>query len=112
MSKAAEWSARVAQWRASGLTSKEFCKEREYSASHLLYWSSTLRRKGAGAQQRPGRDVTLARVVRRGHGEQAVTAPAAIVVRTKRALVEVRPGVDHATLAAVFAALGATGSAP
>jgi hypothetical protein len=113
MSRAAEWSVRVAEWRASGLTSKEFCKEREYSAQHLLYWSSTLRRKGTvQQQQRPGRDVTLARVVRRDHREQAVAAPAAIVVRTKRARVEVRPGVDQATLAAVFAALGAIGSGP
>jgi hypothetical protein len=107
MSKAAEWSARVAEWRASGLTSKEFCKEREYSASHLLYWSSTLRRKGGDARQRPGRDVALARVVRRDQRESAVTPGAAIIVRTKRALVEVRPGVDRGTLAAVFEALGA-----
>jgi hypothetical protein len=111
MSRAAEWSVRVAEWRASGLTSKEFCKEREYSASHLLYWSSTLRRKGGGARQRPGRDVALARVVRRDQRESVVTPSAAIVVRTKRALVEVRPGVDRTTLAAVFEALGAV-SAP
>jgi hypothetical protein len=89
------------------LTSKEFCKEREYSASHLLYWSSTLRRKGGDGRQRPGRDVALARVVRRDQCESVVTPSAAILVRTKRALVEVRPGVDRTTLAAVFEALGA-----
>jgi hypothetical protein len=111
MSKAAEWSARVAEWRASGLTSKEFCKEREYSASHLLYWSSTLRRKGGDVRHRPGRDVALARVVRRDQRESAATPGASIVVRTKRALVEVRPSVDRTTLAAVLEALGAV-SAP
>jgi hypothetical protein len=110
MSKAAEWSVRVAEWRASGLTSKEFCKEREYSAQHLLYWSSTLKRKSGEARQRPGRDVALARVVRRDQRESAVTTGAEIIVRTKRALVEVRPGVDRGTLAAVFEALGAVGS--
>jgi hypothetical protein len=93
------------------LTSKEFCKEREYSASYLLYWSSTLRRKGGGARERAGRDVALARVVRRDQRESVMTPSAAIVVRTKRAMVEVRPGVDRATLAAVFEALGAV-SAP
>jgi hypothetical protein len=110
MSKAAEWSARVAEWRASGLTSKEFCKEREYSASHLLYWSSKLRSKNGDARQRPGRDVALARVVRRDQREPVVAPVAAVIVRTKRALVEVRPGVDRGTLAAVFEALGAVGS--
>jgi hypothetical protein len=93
------------------LTSKEFCKEREYSASHLLYWSSKLRSKGGDARQRPGRDVALARVVRRDQRELAVRPGAAIVVRTKRALVEVRPGVDRTTLAAVLEALGVV-SAP
>ncbi len=112
MTRAAEWSVRVAEWRASGLTSKEFCKEREYSAQHLLYWSSTLRRKGGGAQPRPGRKVTLARVIRRAPEEQAVGTPAAIIVRTKRARVEVRPGADHVTLSAVFVALGVVAGAP
>lgn len=107
MSRAAEWSVRVAEWRASGLTSKEFCKGREYSASHLLYWSSKLRSKNGDARQRPGRDVALARVVRRDQREPVVAPVAAVIVRTKRALVEVRPGVDRGTLAAVFEALGA-----
>lgn len=111
MSKAAEWSIRVAEWRASGLTSKEFCKGREYSAQNLLYWSSALRRK-VDAQRRSGCDVTLARVVRRGGHQPAPKTPAAIVVRTRTARVEVRPGVDQVTLAVVLAALGAVVSAP
>jgi hypothetical protein len=111
MSKAAEWSVRVSEWRASGLTSKEFCKEREYSASHLLYWSSKLRSKDGDVRQRPGRAVALARVVRRDQREAVVTPGAANIVRTKRALVEVRSGVDRTTLATVFEALGAV-SAP
>lgn len=110
MSKRAEWSARVAEWRASGLTSKRFCEGREYSAQNLLYWSSILRRKG-GAQRRAGRDVALARVVRREHGEPALDAAVAIVVRTGTASVEVRPGVDPATLAVVLSAVDAVGSA-
>ena len=110
MSRAAEWEVRVAEWRASGLTAKEFCMDREYSAQNLLYWSSTLQRRGR-EQPRAARDVTLARVVRREHHERARKTPAAIVVRTRMARVEVRPGVDAATLALVLAALGAVGSA-
>ncbi len=110
MSRAAEWEIRVAEWRASGRTAKEFCKEREYSAQNLLYWSSTLQRRGREAR-RAGRDVALARVVRREHPERTLKMPAAIVVRTRTARVEVRPGVDAATLAVVLAALGAVGSA-
>ena len=108
MSKAAEWSVRVAEWRASGLTSKAFCKEREYSPQNLLYWSSTLRRK-SGVERSAGRDVALARVIRREHSEPQVGTRASIVIRTKTASVEVRPGVDAATLAVVLAALGAVG---
>jgi transposase len=111
MSKAAEWSVRVAEWRASGLTAKEFCQAREYSAQNLLYWSSTLRRR-ASEQGRPGRDVTLARVIRRDLHAPAQKTPAAIVVRTRAVRVEIRPGVDAATLAVVLAALGAVESGP
>jgi hypothetical protein len=110
MAKAAEWSERVAEWRASGMTAKEFCEGREYSAQNLLYWSSTLRRKSA-AEQRPGRAVTLARVVRSVRPESSARTPAAIVVRTRAARVEVRPGADAATLAVVLTTLGAIGSA-
>jgi transposase len=110
MSKAAEWEVRVADWRASGLTAKEFCLEREYSAQNLLYWSSTLQRRDR-EQPRAGRDVTLARVVRRERAGPTRKAPAAIVVRTRTARVEVRPGADATTLAVVLGALGVVGSA-
>jgi hypothetical protein len=51
----------------------------------------------------------LARVIRREQSEPQVGTRAAIVIRTKTACVEVRPGVDPATLAVVLAALGAVG---
>jgi hypothetical protein len=110
MSKAAEWSMRVAEWRASGMTAKTFCTEREYSAQHLLHWSSVLQRRER-EQQRTGRDVALARVVVRDDVARSLKQPAAIVVRTRGAMVEVRPGADAATLSLVLAALGAVGSA-
>lgn len=111
MSRASEWEVRVAEWRASGLTAKDFCLEREYSAQNLLSWSSTLQRRDR-EQPRAGRDVTLARVVRREHADPTrKKTSAAIVVRTRTARVEIRPGVDATTLAVVLAALGVVGSA-
>jgi hypothetical protein len=101
MTRAAEWAQRVSEWRASGMTSKEFCAGRGYSAQNLLYWSSELRRREAEAV-RAERGIAFSRVVRRA------PAPGMIVVRTKRARVEVLPNADRATLAMVFEALGVT----
>lgn len=66
----------------------------------------------AGLQRRAGREVTLARVIRRVGSEPSPMTPASIVVRTRTARVEVRPGADAAALAVVLAALGAVRSAP
>jgi len=99
MTRAAEWAQRVSEWRASGMTSKEFCAGRGYSAQNLLHWSSELRRRAG--ESRPARqNIALARVIRRA------PAPGVIVVRTKRARVEVMPNADPTTLALVFEALG------
>lgn len=40
-----EWRALVQEWRASGLSMKEFAGQRGVSASSLAYWSSTLKRE-------------------------------------------------------------------
>jgi hypothetical protein len=104
MSKASEWSERVAEWRASGLTSKEFCKGRAYSAQHLLYWSSSLRRKDRAAPEATNK-VGLVRVLRREREEAAPSC--AVTVRVGGTIVEVRSGVDATTLTTVLAALGA-----
>lgn len=108
MAKASEWMERVDAWRASGLSAAEFCEGREYSAKGLLWWSSHFRRHGKPARS-GSTGVALARVVR-SPVEKATpqSASAAIVVRTKRARVEVRSGADQATLSAVFTALGMT----
>ncbi|HEX5661065.1 MAG TPA: hypothetical protein VFX59_27930 [Polyangiales bacterium] len=90
------------------MTSKEFCKGRAYSAQHLLYWSSALRRKERESPATTNK-VGLVRVVRR---EREVAVPScAITVRVGGALVEVPVGVDASTLTTVLAALGAARSA-
>jgi hypothetical protein len=106
MAKASEWAARVASWRASGLTSKEFCNRHGYSAGSLLWWSSQLRRKGADKLKRE--DVRLARVVR----APSTTSPStAVLIELEGARVAVGSAASAETLRAVFEALR-TRSAP
>jgi hypothetical protein len=54
-----EWARRVAAWRRSGKTSKEFAAVAGVNPSTLLWWSTKLRAergvaKAAGAMRRPG----------------------------------------------------------
>lgn len=106
MAKASEWAERVDAWRASGLKASEFCTGQEYSSKNLLWWSSHLRRNGKPRSKRR-KAVPMARVVRTSP-VAPTTAPRSptIIVQMDRARVEVAPGVDAATLAAVFSALG------
>jgi transposase len=63
MAKAAEWTKRVAEWRASGLKAQDFCVDRDYSAKSLWHWSSKL---GRAAEEHHARKpaVRLVRVAR------------------------------------------------
>ena len=98
MTKAPEWAARVAAWRASGKTSKQFCKERGYSASSLLWWSSELnRRRTESSRANP---LALMRVVRKREPAAARSA-APLIVHGDGVRVELPPGADAALLALV-----------
>jgi hypothetical protein len=107
MSKAAEWAARVAEWRASGMTAKGFCEGRGYSAQSLLYWSSKLRRQGAA--ESAAQAVPVARVIRRAVAPTSDLP--AVVVRTRGLRVELTRAVDRSTLTMVFEVLGIVGGA-
>ena len=41
------WAERVAAWRASGQTSREYCEGRDFTAGGLRHWAYRLR-KAAG----------------------------------------------------------------
>lgn len=101
MTKASEWEARVASWRASGLTSKEFSSRHGYSASSLLWWSSQLRRK-RGAKASKQAEVRLARVIRTPN---ALCAAASVLIEFEGARVAVSDATNGETLRAVFEAL-------
>jgi hypothetical protein len=104
------WVARVAEWKASGLSSPAFCEGKDFTAGGLRHWAHRLTR---GDDHRPA--VRIGRVVRLARAskvaEPALALPA-IVVELGAARVTVRPGVDRATLAAVLEILTtAVGSA-
>jgi len=44
----AEWEALVAEWRASGLSQKEFARRKGIAATTLSWWSCRLRREDGG----------------------------------------------------------------
>jgi hypothetical protein len=99
-----KWSARVAEWKGSGLTAKQFSEGREFKASTLVYWASCLRRGRVGAASRdarPPRVPRMARVVRTG-----AVADQTLVVSVGPARVAVRAGFDEALLRQVVRALG------
>ena len=106
MSKARDWAAEVAAWRASGLVARKFCEERGYSVTRLYWWSSQLKRAGRSVQ--PTRSVRLARVVRRAEHEHVRAGGGAIVVQVGPARVEVPASVDRTALATVLEVLAAT----
>ena len=108
---ATEWAERVRAWRSSGLTSKEFCRGRGFTAQTLLWWSCQLsRKKNRGPKTGKGQ-VALARVV-----SSAATAGtrAAIRIEVGGARLDVAAGADRDTLSMVLDALRAapTGAKP
>jgi len=105
MSKERDWAAEVEAWRASGLSARQYCEERDYSATTLYRWSSNLKR--AGGASAPNKTVRLARVVRKRSARPAPkTAP--IVVQVGQARVEVGADADRDVLSVVLEALAAT----
>ena len=106
MAKAAEWSARVAAWQASGLRAAEFCKGKDYSPKGLQWWSSHLRRASGRARKPVQAAPRLARVMRAAKA-MPERPNKSLVVEVDGARVEVPVGADLALLAVVFNALRA-----
>jgi len=92
----ATWSARVAEWKASGKTVEEFAASTSYAPSTLRWWSSRLRRRVA---KKPT-SVAMVRVVR----ARAVRREP-LVVEVGAARIVVGEQFDPALLARVVAVL-------
>jgi hypothetical protein len=91
---AAEWSERVASWRASGKSAFEFAEAKGYAPKLLRWWASELRRR-----ERDKPTVQLAQVRVRPSG-----GPVQVIVGGAR--IEVRAGFDAELLRSVVEALG------
>jgi hypothetical protein len=99
------WAARVAEWKASGLSSPEFCAGKEFTAGGLRHCAYRL--EGGDPPRKPR--VRLARVVRTRAGANARGTSGnrdpEIVVQIGDARLLVRPGFDRETVAALVEVL-------
>jgi hypothetical protein len=109
MADAAMWGRRVAEWRASGLTSLAFSAGREFTAGGLRHWAYRLGKTRKQARSAPA--VRMARVVRVPSSPATVPAPdVPIIVEVGGVRVSLRAGFDRATLGAVLDLLASRGA--
>ncbi len=95
-SKADEWAERVAAQRRSGVSVKQFCKERGLTECSFYAWRKRLQEKG------PVRFALVERSVRRQ--ERTAESVLELVLVTGERL-RIGTGVDGATLRTVIEAL-------
>ena len=95
MAKASEWAKRVAEWRESGLTAKEYAAPRGWSSQSLLQWSSVLKKRERLQGSRPEgtKAVEMVPVKRTA---QVSSVP--LTLRVGEAELDILPGVDPTLL--------------
>jgi hypothetical protein len=108
MADAATWKRRTAEWRASGLTAREFARRGGFAPATLTWWAWRLRSRSDEAAARCDNRgavhaVEFARVVR----FSAPEPESPVEIEVGAATVRVRRGVDRATLDLVLDALEA-----
>ena len=92
------WAGRVAEWKASGLSSPAFCAGKDFTAGGLRHWAYRLEHGDPPRKPR----VRLARVIRtragtKGRARGADPSPE-VVVEIGRARILVPPGFDRETV--------------
>jgi hypothetical protein len=95
-SKADEWAERVAAQRRSGVSVKQFCKERGLTECSFYAWRKRLQEKG------PVRFALVERSVRR---QERTAEPVLELVLVTGERLRIATGVDGATLRTVIEAL-------
>jgi len=96
--KAEEWAERIAAQHRSGISVKQFCKERGLTEYSFYAWRKRLRETGP---------VRFALVERRGRREVLPAEPFLELVLTTGERLRIGAGVDGVTLSAVLDALRA-----
>jgi hypothetical protein len=115
------WAERVAEWRASGLSSEAFSRGREFTGGGLRHWAYLLRRRRArpapSVEKAPpmkSAAVRLARVTVAAPPVAAVAAPATagsgVVLEVGAVRLLLSPRFDRETLAAALAVLADEGA--
>lgn len=111
-----QWERRVARWKRSGLTTREFAAREGLQASTLAYWRWRLKAEGGSAPQTAPagaagvqRAKTIAGAQADFVGFEVMAAPARgrdVEIVVDGALrVRVAPGFDEATLRSVVSVL-------
>jgi hypothetical protein len=108
MADAEAWTKRVAEWRASGLTAKEYCTKHDLRLSGLRNWTYRLRAAEKALEARAVRlvPVTVKAQAAPPPKPHVEPAKAALTVELGAARIVVPAGVDRATLKMVLEALG------
>jgi hypothetical protein len=96
-SKAVQWRERIAEQERSGLSVKQFCKERGLTAWSFYDW-----RKRLGESAAP---VRFALVQRKSESRNPAAGPDIEIVFAGGEQLHIRSGVDGATLRMVIEAL-------
>jgi hypothetical protein len=109
------WGERVAAWRASGLTAKEFATGQPFSAQQIWNWSYRLRRARPAppapatapqtATHAVKKCVRLARVVRVATSAPPASSAMGLVVEWHGARIAVPPAFDRTTFSSVLEAI-------
>ena len=108
MADAEAWSKRVAEWRASGLTAKEFCAKHDLRVSGLRNWTYRLRTAEKALEPSAVRLVPVTVKPPDAPASAPLVEPAkpVLTVELGAARIVVPAGVDRATLKMVLDALG------
>ncbi len=108
MADAEAWSKRVVDWRASGLTAKEFCAKHDLQLSSLRYW--TYRQRAAEKASEESAVKLVPVVVKPEETPQPTPAAErrepALTVEIGAARIVVPTGMEPATLKMVLELLG------
>jgi hypothetical protein len=103
----ARWAERVAGWRASGQSAREYAETQgSFTAGGLRHWAYRLKKAGVEAARPP---VRLVRIEPVSPAPTVAGGAGALVIELGAARIHVPPGYDPATLRAVVDALAAEG---
>jgi hypothetical protein len=97
-----EWSARVSDYKASGLTMSTWCMTNQVTKGQLKYWLRKLKEMASPAKQAPSTHFVPLAII--DHIDAPITT-SILIVRVGQANMELRRGFDPQLLREVVQAL-------